>query len=189
MRTLLLIAILTTPLAAEDPTLQLRDAQGTVVASLIPRTDGFRIVDPGGTALGEAVASEDRVRLVDDRGAEVLSVVRAQSGAEVRNASGGIEYTLRQEGDEQRVKDAAGADTGRLRPAPGGGFEYLARDEKLVAKVTAREDRVRYEDASGTLASELQGTVDAKPWAWLALDRLSVAERVAIATYFLKVAR
>ena len=188
MRTIALLACLAASLAAEDRTLRLQDAEGNVVANLIPLSDGFRIVDEGGAVLGEARASEDRVRLVNERGEEVLSVVRQGFGAEVRQASGDVEYVLREEGGEWRVQDASGSDLGRFRLSEDG-FELRTSDDQVSARITTREDRIRFEDGSGALKSELRSTSEARAWIWLALDRLSVAERVAIATWFLKVTR
>ena len=188
MRTLALIACISTVLVAEEPTLRLRDAEGHLVASLIPRFDGFQIVTEDGTVLGETRAYSDRVRVVNERGEELLSIASQRFGAEVRDASGTLEYSLRQEGNEWRVLDASGSEVGRFRPFENG-FELRTANNELRARIVAREDRVRFEDASGGLTSELQGTIETRAWGWLALEGPSVAERAAIVTWFLKVAK
>jgi hypothetical protein len=173
--------------AAADPgKVKLEDATGALKMTIKPKDDGFKAYDPQDREIGKAKVEADRVKLKDAQDREILKIKRKDVGIEIEDGAGQRLYRLKPDGADWKLDDAAGNLVMKLKAKDNG---YEARDAKGVtlAKVKVREGKVVFETEAGDRLGQLDGAREPLPAAWLALERFTPLERMALYAYFMRV--
>jgi hypothetical protein len=166
-----------------------RDAAGTLLCTLRPHDDGFKIRDAQGAELGKVKATEDRVKLKDAGDVERWKIKRKNYGAEIEDGTGRRLFRIRSNADgEWKLADADDATVVKCKPKADG-FEVRDAHDATLAKVKPRAGKLVFESEDGARKGELEGATNPRAGMWFALERLTLAERAALFAYFEKVQR
>jgi hypothetical protein len=175
--------VATSPAVVAGEKLTYVDASDRVLLRIKITANGFALSDADAKPLGTVKKGSDQVTYLDAGDVERLKVKKTDDGALVEDAAQKEVYRLKADEGVWTIDDATGAPLAKVKTKPDG-LELRAKDGGTIARLKSSEDKVVFENEQGERLALAKGTTRPQAAVWLALDKLSLAERAALWAYF-----
>jgi hypothetical protein len=163
-----------------------KQANGTLLYKLKPKTGGYKLYDGSGARLGKfrIDAEKQQVKFKSTAGALLFKIKRRPYGASLEDASGDKLLKLKREGERWKLKDGAGEVLYRAKPKADG-FELTDGAGNALSLVKASKEGLTFQASDRSPRFRLSGTVALDVGFWFAAERLPIEQRAGLVVFLL----